>query len=136
MLFARKLPFTNSHLLLYCPLLKSTNEPEMEETFIEITPEQAWEMMQNEDAVLVDIRDNIRFSHSHPQDAFHLTNHSYGKFLDEYDFDQPVIVSCYHGVSSRNTAQFLVEQGFERVYSVKGGFEAWVRAELPVELGY
>ncbi|QIM65653.1 thiosulfate sulfurtransferase GlpE [Frederiksenia canicola] len=108
----------------------------MEETFKEITPQEAWEMMQNEDAVLVDIRDSIRFSHSHPQDAFHLTNHSYGKFLDEYDFDQPILVSCYHGISSRNTAQFLVEQGFDRVYSVKGGFEGWVRAELPVEMGY
>lgn len=108
----------------------------MEENFIEITPEQAWEMLQNEDAVLADIRDAIRFSHSRPKGAFHLTNHSYGDFMDEYDFDQPVIVSCYHGVSSRGTAQFLAEQGYERVYSLKGGFEGWVRAELPVENGY
>lgn len=108
----------------------------MEETFNEITPQQAWEMMQNEGAVLLDIRDMVRFSHSRPQGAFHLTNHSYGKFLDEYDYDEPVIVSCYHGVSSRNTAQYLVEQGFERVYSVKGGFEGWVRAELPTESSY
>ncbi|WP_373819806.1 thiosulfate sulfurtransferase GlpE [Glaesserella sp.] len=109
----------------------------MEETFIEITPQQAWEILQSEDdAVLVDIRDAIRFSYSHPKDAFHLTNQSYGRFLDEYDFEQPIIVSCYHGVSSRNTAQFLVEQGFERVYSIKGGFEGWVRAELPIETAY
>lgn len=106
------------------------------EQFIEISPEQAWQMMQEEDAVLVDIRDSMRFSHSRPQGAFHLTNHSYGQFLDEYDFDQPILVSCYHGVSSRNTAQFLVEQGFEQVYSIKGGFDGWVRAELPIEQGY
>ncbi|QBQ64369.1 thiosulfate sulfurtransferase GlpE [Actinobacillus indolicus] len=108
----------------------------MEETFTEITPQQAWNMMQNEGAVLVDIRDMMRFSYSRPQGAFHLTNQSYGKFLDEYDFDEPIIVSCYHGVSSRNTAQFLVEQGFERVYSVKGGFEGWVKSELPIETAY
>ncbi len=108
----------------------------MEETFTEITPQQAWDMMQNEGAVLVDIRDMMRFSHSRPQGAFHLTNQSYGKFLDEYDFDEPIIVSCYHGVSSRSTAQFLVEQGFERVYSVKGGFEGWVKSELPIETAY
>ena len=108
----------------------------MEETFIEITPTQEWEMMQNEEAVLVDIRDAMRFSYSHPKEAFHLTNQSYGRFLDEYDYDHPVIVSCYHGVSSRHTAQFLVEQGFERVYSVKGGFEGWVKADLPLETAY
>lgn len=105
----------------------------MEEKFTEITPQQAWEMLQKEDAVLVDIRDAIRFIYGRPQGAFHLTNHSYGKFMDEYDFDQPIIVSCYHGISSLNTAQFLVEQGYERVYSLKGGFEGWVRAELPIE---
>lgn len=108
----------------------------MEETFKEISPQDAWAMMQNDDAVLADIRDAIRFSHSHVPEAFHLTNHSYGKFIDEYDFDQPILVLCYHGVSSRNTAQFLVEQGYEQVYSVKGGFDGWVRAELPVEMGY
>lgn len=107
-----------------------------EERFIEITPQQAWEMMQNEGAVLADIRDTIRFSHSRPQGAFHLTNHSFGTFQDEYDYDEPVLVICYHGISSQGTAQFLVEQGYERVYSVKGGFESWVRAELPVEVGY
>ncbi|VEI47096.1 rhodanese-related sulfur transferase [Actinobacillus equuli] len=47
-----------------------------------------------------------------------------------------MIVICYHGVSSRNTAQFLVEQGFERVYSVKGGFDGWERSGLPIETAY
>lgn len=32
---------------------------------------------------------------------------------------------CYHGISSRGAAQFLIGQGFESVYSVDGGFEAW-----------
>lgn len=106
------------------------------ETFSEITPQQAWALMQEESAMLLDIRDLYRFSFSHPQEAFHLTNQTYGRFLDECDYEDPVIVICYHGVSSLNTAQFLVEQGFERVYSVKGGFEGWVRAELPIETGY
>ena len=52
------------------------------------------------------------------------------------DYDEPLIIMCYHGVSSRNTAQFLVEQGFEEVYSVKGGFDGWVHAGLPIETAY
>lgn len=105
----------------------------MAETFVEITPSEAWKMVQQENAVLVDIRDPMRFQHSHPQDAFHLTNLSYGQFLDKYDYEQPILVMCYHGISSRNTAQYLVEQGFEQVYSVKGGFDGWIRASLPIE---
>ncbi|WP_301098497.1 thiosulfate sulfurtransferase GlpE [Otariodibacter sp.] len=105
----------------------------MEENFVEITPPEAWNILKQGNAVLVDIRDLIRFQHSHPQDAFHLTNLSYRQFLDKYDYEHSIVVMCYHGISSRNTAQYLVEQGFERVYSVKGGFDAWVKENLPVE---
>lgn len=106
------------------------------ETFTEILPEQAWHLLEQEGATLVDIRDARRYVYSHPQGAFHLTNESYGRLLDEVDYDEPIIVICYHGVSSRNTAQFLVEQGFEQVYSVKGGFDAWERNGLPIETAY
>ena len=106
------------------------------ETFTEILPERAWHLLEQEGATLVDIRDARRYVYSHPQGAFHLTNESYGRLLDEVDYDEPIIVICYHGVSSRNAAQFLVEQGFEQVYSVKGGFDAWQRSELPIETAY
>ncbi len=106
------------------------------EQFIEISPEQAWQIMQAENAPLLDVRDLQRFTYSRPQGAFHLTNQSYALFQDEYDFDHPVIVSCYHGISSRQVATFLAEQGYERVYSVKGGFDGWVRAGLPIETAY
>lgn len=106
------------------------------EPFIEISPEQAWQMMQEENAALLDVRDAARFGYSRPQGAFHLTNQSYGAFQDKYDFDHPIIVSCYHGISSRNVATFLAEQGYERVYSVKGGFDGWMRSGLPIESAY
>ena len=105
----------------------------MKDTFTEITPEQAWQMLQNDNAVLVDIRDLPSFSLSRPLGAFHLTNQSFNTFSRQYDFDQPIIVSCYHGKSSRNVAQYLVEQGYDCVYSMSGGFEAWVKAQLPTE---
>ncbi|MDU8923409.1 thiosulfate sulfurtransferase GlpE [Pasteurellaceae bacterium LIM206] len=106
------------------------------EQFVEITAEQAWRMVQQDNAVILDVRDLPRFTYSHAKGAFHLTNQSYGRFQDSYDYDHPVIVSCYHGVSSRNVAAFLIEQGYENVYSIKGGFEAWQQANLPIEAAY
>ena len=104
-------------------------------SFKEITPQQAWEMVQQR-AVLADIRDDARFTHSHPKGAFHLTNQSFLQFEELVDFDSPIIVSCYHGVSSKNVATFLVEQGYENVFSVISGFDAWVKAGLPIETAY
>lgn len=106
------------------------------ETFKEISPEQAWQLIEHDGAILADVRDMRRYAYSHAQEAFHLTNESYGRFLDEADYEDPVIIICYHGVSSRATAQFLVEQGFDNVYSVRGGFEAWEKAGLPIETAY
>lgn len=107
----------------------------MADTFKEIDAQTAWQLVQERQAFLVDVRDIQRFAYSHPQAAFHLTNQSYDEFCQRCDFEDPIVVICYHGNSSRNVAQFLVEQGFDEVYSVRGGFDAWCKAELPIESG-
>jgi rhodanese-related sulfurtransferase len=39
--------------------------------------------------------------------------------------DQPVLVYCYHGISSRDLATFLVNFGFTSVFNLEGGWQAW-----------
>ncbi|WP_318521381.1 thiosulfate sulfurtransferase GlpE [Photobacterium leiognathi] len=104
------------------------------EQFQHISVEQAYELLQQADshAVLVDIRDPQSFALAHPEQAFHLTNDTMVSWMDEVEFEQPVIVMCYHGISSQGAAQYLINQGYENVYSLDGGFEAWRRAALPM----
>ncbi|WP_318443798.1 thiosulfate sulfurtransferase GlpE [Photobacterium leiognathi] len=104
------------------------------EQFQHISVEQAYELLQKADsqAVLVDIRDPQSFALAHPEQAFHLTNDTMVSWMDEVEFEQPVIVMCYHGISSQGAAQYLINQGYENVYSLDGGFEAWRRAALPM----
>ena len=90
-------------------------------------------LLEQSNARLVDIRDPQSFTLAHAHLAFHLTNDSMVGFMDQVDFEQPILVMCYHGISSQGAAQYLVNQGFEQVYSVDGGFDAWQRASLPVE---
>lgn len=102
--------------------------------FSEISPSDALKFMQEQGAALVDIRNGLHFSQAHPKNAFHLTNESYGQFELEHDDDHPILVICYHGVSSRGAAMYLIEQGYTQVYSITGGFEAWQREGLPIEV--
>jgi thiosulfate sulfurtransferase len=81
-------------------------------------------------AQVVDIRDEASFNQRHIRDATHLGNHNLPQFLAQAAFDQPLIVCCYHGISSQPAAAYLAEQGFEQVYSLEGGFEAW-RSQCP-----
>ncbi|ENM5891160.1 thiosulfate sulfurtransferase GlpE [Vibrio mimicus] len=98
---------------------------------IDVTTAQA--MIEQKQARLVDIRDPQSFQVAHAKSAFHLTNQSITQFMEQSEFDHPVLVMCYHGISSQGAAQYLVNQGFEEVYSVDGGFDAWQRANLPIE---
>ncbi|CAM3154403.1 thiosulfate sulfurtransferase GlpE [Vibrio rarus] len=99
-----------------------------------ISVKEAHQMQSAQQAKLVDIRDIQAFTLAHPVDAFHLTNESIVEFMNLAEFDEPVLVMCYHGISSVGAAQYLINQGFEQVYSVDGGFEAWQRQQLPIEV--
>lgn len=101
--------------------------------FKTINVAQANTMLEQNEALLVDIRDPQSFATAHAKSAFHLTNDSIVNFMNDVEFEQPVMVMCYHGISSQGAAQYLINQGFETVYSIDGGFEAWQRANLPTE---
>ncbi|MCG7498913.1 thiosulfate sulfurtransferase GlpE [Vibrio sp. Of7-15] len=104
------------------------------EQFEHISVDGAHQLLEDsaENAVMVDIRDPQSFALAHAPEAYHLTNDTMVAFMNEVDFEQPVLVMCYHGISSQGAAQYLINQGYERVYSVDGGFEGWQRQALPV----
>ncbi|MFI0488068.1 MAG: thiosulfate sulfurtransferase GlpE [Yersinia sp. (in: enterobacteria)] len=103
------------------------------EQFETISVEQAYSRLKESNAVLVDIRDPQSYDVGHAPDAFHLTNDSLQTFMQQTHFEQPVMVMCYHGNSSKGAAQYLLQQGFDTVYSIDGGFEAWVK-NYPLEV--
>ncbi|MED5526113.1 thiosulfate sulfurtransferase GlpE [Gallaecimonas pentaromativorans] len=98
------------------------------EQFAHISIDEAFHKLNDGQARLVDIRDEASFAGGHIDGAYHLTNGTLHRFMTEAEFDTPVIVCCYHGVSSQGAAQYLLQQGFEEVYSLDGGFEAWRKA--------
>mgnify|MGYP005989830951 FL=1 len=81
-------------------------------------------------AGVVDIRDPQSFSQGHISGSFNLSNEDMHQFMHGADMGKPLLVCCEHGISRQSAAQFLADQGFDRVYSINGGYEAW-RAEQP-----
>ncbi len=101
------------------------------ESFIPIDVHLAYEKIQNQEAQLIDIRDQESFERGHIANTFHLTQGNLIQLLDQFDYSTPLIVMCYHGVSSRQVAQYLLSQGFEEIYNLEGGFCAW-QASYPI----
>ncbi len=52
-----------------------------------------------------------------------------------FEKDAPVVIYCQKGIRSAEAVDWLREHGWGRCTSLRGGFEAWLQAELPVEPG-
>lgn len=96
-----------------------------EEVFQHMNVNELHEVLANRSHVVVDIRDATSFANGHITSAVHLSNESVPEFLRTADPDVPVVVCCYHGISSQQAAQFLISQDFTEVYSLDGGFVQW-----------
>ncbi|HEY6081415.1 MAG TPA: Grx4 family monothiol glutaredoxin [Polyangiaceae bacterium] len=46
-------------------------------------------------------------------------------YLKSLDKNAPIAFYCHHGMRSRGVAQSVLQEGFKRVYNVKGGIDAW-----------
>lgn len=93
--------------------------------FKRISIDDVQQMIDSQPVAIVDVRDIQSYQTSHIEGACHLDNNSIEHFLTATEKQIPVIVYCYHGNSSQQAAQYLVQQGFENVSSMDGGFEAW-----------
>ncbi len=90
-----------------------------------ITVQEAKSFLDAEQAIFVDIRDPGSFAEAHIEKALRIDDGNIEEFLNHADRSRPLICYCYHGISSQSAAEYFRHQGFEKVYSLEGGFEAW-----------
>ena len=87
------------------------------------------------DAVVLDVREPEEYAHGHVPGALSLPQADLASRLAEVPRDRPVFAICQGGVRSLRAAQFLKQQGFDNVVSVRGGTEAWINERKAVSLG-
>ena len=49
----------------------------------------------------------------------------------ELDPEEHIVVMCHHGVRSLSVTNWLRQQGFEKVQSMRGGIDGWARTVDP-----
>jgi len=97
------------------------------DTFARLSCAQLKEMIAQSQPNIVDIRDERSFAAGHIPNSVHLDNTAIAHFLQDTDMDAPLIVCCYHGHSSQQASAYFIEQGFDEVYSLDGGFTEWAQ---------
>lgn len=90
---------------------------------------QARQLLEDPDTVVFDVRDARSFASSHIEKARHMTSATVGEAIALTPRKTPVLIYCYHGISSQTYAQMFVDFGFRNVFSLDGGYEAWSAAQ-------
>jgi len=101
--------------------------------FKNITPQDAVFIINN-NAFILDVREKSELSQGSIKDSIHISFSSVKSSLDSIKkySNKPTIVYCKSGVRASSISNMLTKNNFNEVYSIKGGFEAWVSDNMPV----
>lgn len=99
-----------------------------------IEPLQATEMINRQDAAVIDVRPAADFWQGHIINATNIPMNGFKNQLATLNKlkGKPIIINCRSGASSSLACGQLRKAGFEEVYNLRGGIMAWESAGLPL----
>jgi rhodanese-related sulfurtransferase len=97
----------------------------MTQPFQRIGLGDAEKLFQDANPTILDARDARAYMAGHIDGARHLSGANLSAFVAQVAKDRPMLIYCYHGVSSQDYARVFAEAGFAETYSLDGGYEAW-----------
>ena len=105
------------------------------EKFKTVQYSEAIRLINNEDALVVDLRTLDEFQRGHIINSVNLLpsdikNTNFGKI--EQHKEKALILVDANGVNASTSAALLSKQGFNKVYVLKEGISAWTGANLPI----
>ncbi len=86
--------------------------------------------------VLLDVREHWERSRCALPGSVHVPMREIPARLGELDPSRPVVCICHHGVRSMQVAMFLEHRGFESVFNLSGGIDAWAKSVDPTMATY
>jgi len=84
--------------------------------------QEAQELLNDPGTVIVDIRDKVSFQAGNIPNSINLSNEDIVDFLDSTDRKAPLLIYCYHGINSKDAAEYFVNNGFHTFFSLDGGY--------------
>ncbi len=93
---------------------------------LQVTPESLHERLNKGDSVMIlDVREPVEYAICRLPSSVLIPLGTLPDRVKELDSSKDTVIYCHTGVRSLQAAQFLKELGFKRVWSMKGGIDAW-----------
>jgi rhodanese-related sulfurtransferase len=81
--------------------------------------------------LLLDVREPWEFELCHLDGSLLLPMQTLPARINELEPDADIVVICHHGVRSRQVGSFLEKHGFNSIYNLTGGVDAWANDVEP-----
>ncbi|MDH5376731.1 MAG: rhodanese-like domain-containing protein [Gammaproteobacteria bacterium] len=96
-------------------------------SIVNLTPTQLKERLDshNPDLVLLDVRQDWEYEICHLPGSISLPLNQIRDAIEQFEPSQAILCICHHGVRSRHAALALQGMGFESLYNLLGGMDAW-----------
>ncbi len=132
--------FIGNHPLLvgtFAALLGLFVANEMRRGGRSVSAQQLVNMVNNEKAVVLDVRDSKDFEAGHIVDAINIPHTALASRMNEINKykDRPLVLICKMGQHSGAAGTALRKAGFEQVARLTGGILEWRNQNLPVVKG-
>ena len=102
------------------------------EHYPEIDTAELQEKLDEEAVYLIDVRNQSEWEAGHIEGAHHLMLGNLEKEMQKIPRDKPIVMQCQSGARSSIATSLMKRAGFENVYNLKGGYQAWKTADKPV----
>jgi len=90
------------------------------------TAQQIQQRLQDGDKLmLLDVREPNEYAFAHIEGSLHIPLRQLPERAEELEKDLDIVVLCHHGMRSQQACLFLEQYGFNRLYNLKGGIDAW-----------
>jgi rhodanese-related sulfurtransferase len=101
---------------------------------LEVTPQRAKELLDGDEALVVDVREPYERDAGHIEGSRHIELERLASNADTLPRDRPVVFQCRLGARSALAAQAFRRAGYD-AWSLRGGLQQWHDEGLPVAGG-
>ena len=102
-----------------------------------VNPGEATLLINREDARILDVSERSELASGSLPNALHIPVSQLAERLPELESGKgkPLIVCCTSGMRSGRACSILKKAGFEQLYNLSGGVDAWAAANYPLVKG-
>jgi adenylyltransferase/sulfurtransferase len=121
----------------FCGVPGYAPEPDLVAPNHQMTPEELAQRLKGPNPPLVlDVREPMEVNVSHLPDAQYIPMGELASRMDELDRSREIVVFCRKGYRSSRATNLLLSAGFEHVYNLTGGINAWAEKVDPAMMQY